>query len=318
MSSFSPTSDSAQGCCVSRGEADSLEAVSGARPAIAQRDGEPYLTAIPGGVFEMGTDRPLYPQDGEGPARQVTVSEFRLAARPVTNHEFASFVEETGYRTDAERIGWSFVFEGMNPPPDAVVGRSAGASWWLGVTGAAWRSPKGPGSSLDDLGHHPVVHVSWFDAVAYCQWVGGRLPTEAEWEHAAKAGSEATYPWGEELAPGGRHMCNIWQGKFPVLDTGEDGHRGTSPVGSFPPNGFGIYDMIGNVWEWCSDWYSSRVIPSGTNPTGPSEGAGKVTKGGSFLCHRSYCARYRPAARTSNTPDSSTSHLGFRVAAAPL
>lgn len=284
--------------------------------AIQQGAGEGLrLKVIQGGSFQMGTDTPLYPQDGEGPPRSVTITEFHLSPGPVTNREFARFVEMTGYRTDAERIGWSFVFEGSGPPPEAVAGRSSGAPWWLGVEGAAWSAPEGPGSSIGGRGDHPVVHVSWWDAVAYSEWVGGRLPTEAEWEYAAKGGARGIYPWGDELVPEGRYMCNTWQGAFPQADTGLDGYRGTSPVGAYPPNQFDLWDMIGNVWEWCADWYSAVTPPSGVDPKGPANGAGKVTKGGSFLCHESYCARYRPVARTSNTPDSSTSHMGFRVAA---
>jgi formylglycine-generating enzyme required for sulfatase activity len=245
----------------------------------------------------------------------VRLAGFRLAPHQVANREFTEFIRQTGHRTEAERLGWSYVFEGAGPPAKSVIGRSSEASWWLGVQGATWSSPEGPGSTVDDRPDHPVVHVSWNDARAYAEWAGGRLPTEAEWEAAARAGSTTTYPWGEELAPDGRHMCNVWQGVFPVADRGDDGWRGTAPVGSYPANALGLYDMIGNVWEWCSDWFSAARPPEGADPQGPSNGLGRVTKGGSFLCHRSYCARYRPAARTSNTPDSTTSHMGFRLAA---
>lgn len=189
--------------------------------------------------------------------------------------------------------------------------------WWCKVPGANWKAPEGPGSDARERGRFPVVHVSWNDAQAFCQWSGQRLPTEAEWEYAARGGLEQKlYPWGDKLRPKGKHLCNIWQGDFPHEDTGEDGFTGSCPVDAFPPNGFGLYSVTGNTWEWCADWFrAERDLTVTTNPLGPETGEARVMKGGSFLCHKSYCNRYRVAARSSNTPDSSTSHMSFRCAA---
>jgi len=194
---------------------------------------------------------------------------------------------------------------------------------WLAVDGATWWAPEGPGSSVDERPHHPVVHISWHDAAAYAAWRGARLPTEAEWEMAARGGLvQAKYPWGDELIGRGRHRCNIWQGSFPTDNTGEDGYLATAPVNAFEPNGYGLYCVAGNVWEWCADWWSvdwhAEARPeTRVDPAGPPEGICKVIRGGSHLCHHSYCHRYRVAARTANTPDSTTGHMGFRCAATP-
>jgi formylglycine-generating enzyme required for sulfatase activity len=265
----------------------------------------------------MGSEDGIYPADGEGPIRDVTVSPFSIAAHAVTNEQFAAFVNATGYQTDAESSGSSFVFGDFvhRAARGFVRGRVTGTPWWADVEGASWRAPKGPGSSIDDRLDHPVVHVSHRDAVAFCEAFGWRLPTEAEWEFAARGGFEQwRYPWGDELRPDGRWHCNIWQGTFPGYNNAEDGFAGTAPVDAFAPNGFGLYNMVGNVWEWCSDWFSSRHPSSARpNPTGPAAGSARVIRGGSHLCHDSYCFRYRVAARSSNTPDSSTGHTGFRV-----
>jgi formylglycine-generating enzyme required for sulfatase activity len=286
--------------------------------ASAGDDGREQV-ALGGGTFLMGTDYPYgFPADGEGPVRRVSISGFEIDTYPVTNSDFDAFVKTTGYRTEAELFGWSFVFW-MHLPADRldelVEDTVAAAPWWCKVQGAWWREPEGPGSSIDARGDYPVVHVSWNDAAAYAAWAGKALPTEAEWEYAARGGLEQKlYPWGDELTPEGRHRCNIWQGQFPRVDSAEDGWAGACPVGSFPPNGYGLYSMTGNVWEWCADWFTNKfaAIPEVRDPTGPVQGEAKVMKGGSFLCHASYCNRYRVAARTSNTPDSSTSNIGFR------
>jgi len=277
------------------------------------------MVSLPGGTFLMGTDyADAFPQDGEGPVREVNLNPFRIDKYPVTNDRYREFIVATGYRTEAEIFGWSFVFWAHVSKirfNELVEDTVAAAPWWCKVPGAHWNAPEGPGSHLENRGDHPVVHVSWNDAQAYCRWTGQRLPTEAEWEYAARGGlQQKLYPWGDKLRPDGEHRCNIWQGEFPRNDTGEDGYTGTSPVDAFPPNGFGLYSTTGNTWEWCEDWFDPDFhrTASRDNPKGPATGSARVMKGGSFLCHKSYCNRYRVAARSSNTPDSSTSNIGFR------
>jgi formylglycine-generating enzyme len=277
------------------------------------------MVELQGGTFLMGTDYPGgFPDDGEGPVREVYVSPFAIDRFPVTNAEFARFVDHTGYRTEAERFDWSFVFWLQVPAERAgelVEDSVAAALWWYKVRGAFWREPEGPGSAIDDRADHPVVHVSWSDAAAFAAWSRKSLPTEAQWEFAARGGLvQKLYPWGDELTPEGRHLCNIWQGDFPLRNTAEDGYLATCPVDAFPPNGYGLWSMSGNVWEWCADWFANSFSADvvAKDPPGPAEGTARVMKGGSFLCHASYCNRYRVAARTSNTPDSSASNIGFR------
>jgi len=277
------------------------------------------MQLLPGGAFLMGAnDAEGFPADGESPIREVTLEPFFLAPTAVTNVQFATFVKATGHVTEAEQYGSAFVFHALVTDPTArrSARAVAGTPWWLDVPGASWRRPEGPTSDIGARQSHPVVHVSWHDTQAYCEWAGVRLPTEAEWEYAARGGLEQRrYPWGDELTPGGRHHCNVWQGSFPVHNTVADGYAGTSPVRTYRPNGFGLFDMAGNVWEWCADWFSPVHSGEATvNPTGPPAGDRRVIRSGSYLCHESYCNRYRVAARSSNTPDSATGNLGFRCA----
>jgi formylglycine-generating enzyme len=276
------------------------------------------LVLLDGGEFLMGSeDRDGFPADGEGPVRRVTLSPFWVDSVAVSNARFAAFVESTGHVTEAERYGWSFVFGGLLPDDFPLTRGAAQAPWWRQVFGADWRHPEGPDSSVTDRLDHPVVHVAFTDALAYCTWAAVRLPTEAEWEYAARGGLEqARFPWGDELTPGGRHRCNIWQGTFPGHNTRDDGYLGTAPVNAYEPNGFGLHNTSGNVWEWCADWFQTSFHLTGPrhDPTGPPSGQANVIRGGSYLCHHSYCNRYRVGARSSNTPDSSTGNMGFRVA----
>lgn len=287
-----------------------------AGPEISSQEA---MVSLAGGEFLMGTNYGGgFPQDGEGPVRPVELSPFQMDAFPVTNADFAAFVDATGYRTEAEHFGWSFVFWSHIPADrraELIEDTVAAAPWWCKVSASFWRQPEGPGSHIENRLRHPVVHVSWNDAHTYAAWASKSLPTEAQWEYAARGGLvQKLYPWGDELTPDGKHLCNIWQGRFPEEDTADDGFAGACPVDSFPPNAFDLYSMTGNVWEWCADWFhaSFHSSPMLRNPTGPASGQGKVMKGGSFLCHASYCNRYRVAARTSNTPDSSSSNVGFR------
>ena len=277
------------------------------------------MVELPGGTFLMGTeDRNGFPADGEGPVRAVMLDPFFIDRCAVSNADFDAFVSATAYRTEAERFGWSFVFAGdLADKGREVAGEDSvpGVDWWKRIHGATWKEPEGRGSTIAERLQHPVVHVSWNDAAAFAAWAGKRLPSEAEWEFAARGGLEQNiYPWGDELTPGGEHRCNIWQGEFPHTNTGDDGYTSTSPADAFPPNGYGLYSMVGNVWEWCGDWFSSTYHHSAArvNPTGPPSGAARVMRGGSYLCHQSYCNRYRVAARSSNTPDSATTNIGFR------
>ena len=271
---------------------------------------------IKGGEFTMGTDKPILPQDGEGPARRVKVSDFLMDKYETSNADYAKFVADTGYVTEAERFGDSFVLENiLSEAVKAEITQAVmNSPWWLPVKGASWKSPEGKGSSIVDRMNHPVVHVSWNDAVEYCKWGGKRLPTEAEWEYAARAGlNDRLFPWGNNAWPKGQHFMNIWQGDFPHSNLVEDGFMATAPVDSFPPTKFGLHNIVGNVWEWTADWWTTRHSKDHSmDPQGPPSGTDKVKKGGSYMCHEKTCYRYRCAARSSNTPDSSASNLGFR------
>ena len=246
------------------------------------------------------------------------VSQFGIACHAVSNMQFGDFVRATGYTTDAERYGWSFVFQNFlsDDVKRAIGSRAADTPWWLPVPHAYWAQPEGPPSTILDRLDHPTVHISWNDARAYCRWSRTRLPTEAEWEFAARGGmEEAKYPWGDDLTAAGNHRCNIWQGSFPDHDSAEDGYAGTAPVHAFEPNGYGLHNMAGNVWEWCEDFFSPAYhrVTAPVNPLQREPAAHRSLRGGSFLCHESYCNRYRVAARSSNAPDSSSSNIGFRV-----
>ncbi|MEL6863233.1 MAG: formylglycine-generating enzyme family protein [Bacteroidota bacterium] len=314
------------------------------------------MKRIKGGAFKMGGDqRPdanpqwqgSQPRADEFPKHQVQVKDFWIDETEVTNAQFSEFVAATGYVTTAERpIPLSEIMAQLpkgTAPPDAAAlvpaslvfhspersdGRGYGAQdWWSITPGAHWREPQGPGSSIEGKADYPVVHISWYDAMMYARWAGKRLPTEAEWEYAARGGHlEQVFPWGDQLDRDGKLQANFWQGQFPVLNTKEDGFERLAPVRSFPPNSYGLYDMAGNVWEWCSDWYHAgyydcvQTHQLGDNPQGPAgsydpflpASAQKVIRGGSFLCNDSYCSGYRSAARMKSSPDTGLEHTGFR------
>ena len=287
----------AHACCAPGRAPSGEEAAAPTSANDASTDGMVRL----GGSFLMGTeDADGFPQDREGPIREIDLPPFWIDPVAVTNARFTEFIEATGHRTDAERAGWSFVFGGFLPGDFEATRGIANAPWWRQVFGADWRHPEGPATGIEDRLDHPVVHVSWNDAKAFCAWLGARLPHEAEWEMAARGGLEqARFPWGDELEPGGRHAMNVWQGNFPQRNTGDDGWLGTCPVDAYEPNGIGMLNTSGNVWEWCADRFDRQT---------------RAIRGGSYLCHASYCNRYRVAARSFNTPDSSTGNMGFRVA----
>lgn len=281
---------------------------------------------IPGGSYELGSEE-FYPE--EGPVHQVTVEGFWMDDGPVTNAQYRAFVAATGYLTLAERHPDPDLYPGVDPawlvpgalvftPPPRPVSLDDPRNWWTYVQGACWWQPEGPGSSIEGREEHPVVHIAFEDAGAYAEWAGKSLPTEAEWEVAARGGLDgAAYVWGDEFTPGGRHMANTWQGDFPHENLAQDGFKRTSTVGAFPPNGYGLFDMVGNVWEWTVDEYrSTRSAQGGACCTVARSRSGeipqKVVKGGSHLCAPNYCLRYRPAARQGQAVDTATSHLGFR------
>ncbi|XP_058059159.1 formylglycine-generating enzyme [Anopheles bellator] len=278
------------------------------------------MSLIPGGEHLIGTNEPIFPADRESPARSVTVREFYLDQYEVSNERFQEFVDQTGYITEAEKFGDSFVFQRLLS--DEVRKkyedfRVAAAPWWYKVEGACWKYPEGDKArGIDDRLDHPVVHISWNDAVAYCRWRGKRLPTEAEWEAACRGGrKQKLFPWGNKLLPKDRHMMNIWQGKFPEDNLVEDGCDSTCPVTTFRQNPYDLYNIVGNVWEWTADLWDANGANQVEEQKSGVDQPNRVKKGGSYLCHESYCYRYRCAARSQNTEDSSAGNLGFRCAA---
>jgi sulfatase modifying factor 1 len=315
----------------------------GTSPVASHTQG---MIHIPGGTFRMGSDE-HYPE--EAPAHRVTVDAFWMDRTPVTNRDFRKFVDATGYVTFAEIKPNAKDYPGALPhmlqagslvftPPQRPVDLRDWSQWWQFKFGATWKRPYGPRSSINGLDSHPVVHIAYRDAEAYAAWAGKELPTEAEWEFAARGGLDgAEFAWGGELTPGGRPMANTWQGNFPHQNLATDGYERTSPVKNFPPNGYGLFDMIGNVWEWTTDFYTAKHRPDAAkaccipkNPRGGQESesydprdpaikiARRVIKGGSHLCAPNYCQRYRPAARHAEPIDTSTSHLGFRCVSRSL
>jgi formylglycine-generating enzyme len=272
---------------------------------------------LDGGAFCMGTDEKILPADGEFPSRRVRVGAFAVDPHAVTNEWFEAFVAATGYVTEAERFGWSYVFAGLLPPDHPPTLAVDEAPWWRRVDGATWRHPEGPGSSVTSRMNHPVVHVSWNDAQSFAAWACARLPTEAEWEFAASGGLHGRrFPWGDdEPSDEDNLLCNIWQGPFPDRNTAADGFIGTAPVDAFAPNAYRLFNMAGNVWEWCSDRFRVRSLKRALKARDRAflSSDSKVMKGGSYLCHRSYCYRYRIAARIGAPADTSTGHTGFRV-----
>ena len=302
------------------------------------------MVLIPGGVFSMGGDGDGWKD--EFPKHKVEIDSFWMDINEVTNNQFLEFVNSTGYITTAERnIDWNQVKKDLPPntpkpddsylvpsslvffPTSGAVNLNDVSQWWKFINGANWRQPQGLGSNIDGKGNHPVVHVSWYDAIAYCEWAGSRLPTEAEWEYASRGGIiDATFSWGNEDLDEGKLKANTWNGNFPYYNSKYDGFIYTADVRSFEPNGYGLFDMSGNVWEWCSDWYDENYYYSvseilSINPQGPPKSYDsnepyaqkKVSRGGSFLCHKSYCTGYRNSMRMKSTPDTSSMHTGFRT-----
>ena len=308
--------NTAKGCCAPQ-RVRSAGRVDGCNDRASAEVKRPKTVLVPGTRRPIvGTASPRIPNDGEELRTAGRINAFEITETVVTNQSFADFVKNTGFVTDAERFGWSFVFWSDVPKSIGTSQGVAGSEWWRRIDGANWQNINGPGSQ-ETAWHadHPVTQVSWHDAKAYADWIGGRLPTEVEWEHAARGGlGDVPYPWGtrepddKEFLP-----CNIWQGEFPYKNTCKDRYATTAPGQSFEPNGYGLYNVVGNVWEWTSDRYRIQSLKKAAKEREKSMKGYRVAKGGSFLCHRSYCWRYRIPARSGNSPDSSTTHMGFRV-----
>lgn len=302
-------------CCASNRQADPDLPQP---PAQAHQAGGPAPTDVvwlDGGKSWCGASSVGIAGDGEE-RRETRLKPFGIARYAVTNREFAAFIAATGYVTDADRYGWSFVFkDALTQDQQRATSRVVEAPWWHNVPEASWRRPAGPGSTIDGIEDHPVVHVSWNDAAAYAAWAGGRLLSEAEWEFAARGGRDVVYPWGDADSADDAPRCNIWQGFFPRLNLAVDGFETTAPVDSFEPNGYGLHNMAGNTWEWCHEAFRVRSLSAQSKARDQQARAEKerTLKGGSFLCHRDYCHRYRIAARMGRSPDTSTSHIGFRL-----
>ena len=321
-------SENEKACCAPRrkgtGLISNLElCMQPAKPLFGSKVG---MIRIEAGKYSIGFEGPeACESDGEGPVRDITLDCYCLDQTAVSNAQFAEFIEATGYVTESENFGWAHVFIGQLSNSKQRKLRESktvrGLQWWYAIDGAYWRKPEGPGSTIKKRMDHPVVSVSWNDATAYAAWADKRLPTEAEWEVAARGNnnSQNMYPWGTELEPGGKHRCNVWQGDFPNKNSAADGYQWTAPVTAYRKYDNGFYNLVGNVWEWCADsfhttWHAKESEATRMNPKGPASGDRRVMKGGSFLCHDSYCNRYRLGARTANTPDSAATNLGFRCA----
>lgn len=325
-----PSEGTGRGACCAPSAAEVVQPTQApARPPLA--DAEPGQQVRPGaGAGQHRVEQAVVPAqlfgmgdargdgrhaDGETPVHAVELEAFSVDVTSVTVADFARFVDATGYATEAEVFGFSAVFHlALAADPRDVLGRPPQTPWWLGVRGADWRHPGGPLSDVEGRGDHPVTHVSWNDAVAYCAWAGRSLPSEAQWECASRGGADGLrYPWGDELGEG--WACNIWQGDFPTRNTEEDGFLTTAPVRTYAPNAYGLWQTVGNVWEWCADRSGAGYYARSPrrDPRGPEDGAERVMRGGSYLCHDSYCNRYRNAARSANTPDSSMGNAGFRT-----
>ena len=300
------------GCCP---HTDRPPAAIGSWDRSKREPNRPPTVDIPGGAGVTGTSRPAIPNDGEGPLRKSRIRSFAMDTTTVTNARFAEFVSATGYVSEAARIGWSFVFWAHIPKSIPESRALQEAPWWRAIDGATWQEPNGPGTADACRPEHPVTQVSVADAEAFATWAGGRLPTEAEWEHAARGGQgDVAFPWGdEEPTDAGPYPCNIWQGDFPRTNTEADGWHGTAPAQSFAPNAYGLYNLVGNVWEWTADEFRIRSLKKAAKARAAAMKGFRLSKGGSFLCHKSYCFRYRIAARSGTSPDSATTHQGFRL-----